>query len=85
MAARKTAKQRAQEELDLAERIQERAEKRNTTATEDLERYEERHERLLAAKTEERDTAATALQEANDRVAFLKTHPALNDGEDGLL
>jgi hypothetical protein len=83
--ARKTAKQRAQEDLDLAERIQVKADARAAKATEDLKEATDRYAALLETKKAEADTAAAAKKDADQRVKFLKTHPALNDGEDGLL
>lgn len=85
MVKRKTAKDKAQEELDLAKRIQQKAEARNKKAHEDLEAYNKRAEKTAAAKQAEATAAKTAKDEADQRVKFLSTHPALNDGDDGLL
>jgi len=82
---RKTAKQKAQEELDLATRIQEKATAREAKASADLTETKARHEKILKAKETEAAAAKTAKTEADQRVKFLKTHPALNDGDDGLL
>ena len=85
MAKRKTAKEKAQDELDLAKRIQEKADARNLKAHKDLEAYNERAKKTAAAKQDEATAAKTAKDEADQRVKFLSTHPALNDGDDGLL
>lgn len=88
MAARKTARERAQDELDTAERVLARAKKRAESTAEDLKVSAERYEALLVGKREEAEWAATALQEAQERRDFLASHPALKAekaGDDTLL
>jgi hypothetical protein len=77
--ARKTARQKAQEDLDLANRVLDKAEKRAARANEDLKTSEERYAGLLKAKQEEADTANADLRDAQDRAKFLASHPALKD------
>ena len=81
MAVRKTVKQRAQEQLDLSERILERAEKRSTTADKDLEEARARYVTLTKVKEEEAAAARTALTEAQGRVEFNASNPALTGEE----
>jgi hypothetical protein len=82
MAKRKTAREKAQAELDLAKRIQEKATARNLKASKDLEETRARHEKIMQAKEAEAAAAKTAKDDADQRVTFLASHPALSGGKD---
>jgi hypothetical protein len=79
MAERKTAKQRAQEELDLAVRVLERAKARNEKVSSENDALVEKYERLAQEKKDEKEKAAADLQAAQRRVEFLGTNPDLDD------
>jgi hypothetical protein len=77
MPVRKTEAQRAQENLDLAKRIQEKAVVRAAKTKEDAEASEKRYAELLEGKKAEAAAAEQALTDANNRVTFLSSHPSL--------
>src|SRR5690349_17602946 len=81
MAERKTAKQKAQEELDLAVRVLDRAKARKERVDSENGALVEKYERLAAEKKAEITKADTDLRDAQRRVEFLGTHPDLNDDE----
>jgi hypothetical protein len=83
MAERKTPKQRAQEDLDISVRVLERAKARKERVDSENGALVEKYQRLAAEKQAEIGKAAEDLRAAQSRVAFLGTHPDLNDDEDG--
>jgi hypothetical protein len=82
MAERKTPKQKAQEEFDLAVRVLERAKARKAKVDEQNGTLVEKYERLADEKREEIVKADGGVKAAQKRVAFLGTHPDLSDDID---
>jgi hypothetical protein len=85
MAERKTPRQRAQEEFDLAVRVLERAKARKAKVDAENEALVEKYERLAQEKRDEITKAAEDLKAAQRRVEFLGTHPDLNDDDDDVV
>ena len=82
MAERKTAKQKAQEDLDTAVRVLSRAKKRKERVDAENGTLVDKYERLAVEKRTEIADAAEAVKAAERRVEFLGTNPDLNDDED---
>ena len=86
MAVRKTAKQRAQEELDTAVRVLERAKARHEKVQAENDALIEKYRRLADEKEAEKETAEEAFKAAQRRVEFLGTNPDLDgDGDETLI
>jgi hypothetical protein len=79
MAERKTPKQRAQDDLDLAVRVLERARARKAKVDAENGALVEKYERLATEKRDEIGKADEDLKAAQRRVEFLGTHPDLNE------
>jgi chromosome segregation ATPase len=82
MAVRKTPKQRAQEDLDTAVRMLNRAKERKEKVDAENSALAEKYERLVQDKRDEIVKAAEDLKALQKRVEFLGTHPDLNDDDE---
>jgi hypothetical protein len=81
MAERKTPKQRAQEDFDLAVRVLDRAKTRKEKVDAENGALVEKYERLAKEKRDEITKATADVTAAQKRVEFLGTHPDLNDDD----
>jgi len=82
MVERKTPKQRAQEDLDVAVRVLEKAKDRKRRVDAENGALVEKYERLAKEKADEIVKADEDVKAAQRRVAFLGTHPDLADEDD---
>jgi hypothetical protein len=74
---RRTPQQRAQDELETAQRVLETARKRKERIDAENPALIEKYERILLEKKDEVISADAAVTAAEKRVAFLQAHPDL--------